>query len=167
MLHWPYCSRKCTQEANPPKERYQPSISRQSSDDISEDSNPIYSFFGVSILVVSIYALTHHSVPNSANTSTASSVKNLAVDTYRADKFTISLGEDTEKGKTYRGCDDKGSCINLKNGKVYLHDGYRDVKWKNGEYSYQVTWRENSSKPLYVNVYKNNSRIRQIELKPG
>lgn len=37
---------------------------------------------------------------------------------------------------TYRGCDAKGNCLNLKDGRVSCRDGICTAGWQNGDYSY-------------------------------
>lgn len=87
-------------------------------------------------------------------------------DTYRAGKFIITLDQDANNGKTYRGCDSQGNCINLTNGTAWRDGGYRGITWENGEYSYSISWREGGSEPMYLNIYKNGSRILRRQLVP-
>ncbi|KAB8316177.1 hypothetical protein SD81_028295 [Tolypothrix campylonemoides VB511288] len=84
-------------------------------------------------------------------------------DTYRAGEFTITLDQG-ENGKTYRGCDAQGKCINLENGTSWRHNGYRGITWENGDYTYSVSWRENASEGMYLNIYKKDKRILRRQL---
>jgi hypothetical protein len=87
-------------------------------------------------------------------------------DTYRAGEFTITLSQDANNGRTYRGCDSQGNCINLTNGTAWRDGGSRGITWENGEYGYSVSWREGGSEPMYLNIYKNNTRILRRQLVP-
>lgn len=60
-------------------------------------------------------------------------------ETYRAGNFTITLDNDAELGKTYRGCDAKGNCVNLDGGTGWRDNGYRGTTWENGEYVYSIS----------------------------
>ena len=39
---------------------------------------------------------------------------------------------------SYRGCDSKGKCINLTNGKISCRNGICVMGWKNGDYVYAI-----------------------------
>lgn len=82
--------------------------------------------------------------------------------TYRAGEFTITL-DDTENGRTYRGCDARGKCINLNNGTAWRDNGYRGITWENKGYTYSISWREGSEE-MYLNVFQNNKRILRRQL---
>ncbi len=82
--------------------------------------------------------------------------------TYRAGEFTITL-DNTANGRTYRGCDAQGKCINLDGGTAWRDNGYRGITWDNGEYGYSISWRENSGQ-MYLNVFQNNERILRRQL---
>jgi hypothetical protein len=84
-------------------------------------------------------------------------------DTYRAREFTITL-DDGENGKTYRGCDAKGKCINLKDGTSWRDNGYRGITWENGDYTYSVSWRENANEGMYLNVFNKDKQILRRKL---
>lgn len=84
--------------------------------------------------------------------------------TYRAGNFTITLDNDAELGKTYRGCDAEGNCVNLNNGTKWRDNGYRGIGWHNGEYIYSISWRENSNEGMYLNVLKGEKRILRRKL---
>ncbi len=87
-------------------------------------------------------------------------------ETYRAGEFAITLGQDANHGKTYRGCDAKGNCVNLSNGTAWRNGGYRGITWEKGEYNYSISWPEGSREPMYLNVYKNKNRILRRQLVP-
>lgn len=84
-------------------------------------------------------------------------------DTYRAGEFTITL-DDGENGRTYIGCDAKGKCINLEGGTSWRDQGYRGITWENGDYTYSVSWREDSNEGMYLNVYNGDKRVLRRKL---
>jgi hypothetical protein len=92
--------------------------------------------------------------------ATANHVK---AETYRAGEFTITLGVG-ENGNTYRGCDAKSKCIDLKDGTSWRDNGYRGITWENGDYTYSVSWRENSNEGMYLNIYNKGKRILRRKL---
>jgi hypothetical protein len=60
-------------------------------------------------------------------------------------KWTITIGNDQSwngvngtGNLTYKGCNNQGSCISLKGGKVVSRDGIFRTFWKNGDYTYVV-----------------------------
>ncbi|MBW4508354.1 MAG: hypothetical protein KME64_17835 [Scytonematopsis contorta HA4267-MV1] len=85
-------------------------------------------------------------------------------ETYRAGELTVTLGQHEEYGRTYKGCDAKKKCISLNYGTAWRDNGYRGITWENGEYSYSISWREDSDKPMYLNVFKNSKRILRHKL---
>jgi hypothetical protein len=84
-------------------------------------------------------------------------------ETYRAGEFTITLN-DGKNGNTYRGCDAQGQCIDLKDGTKWRDKGYRGITWENGNYTYSVSWRENSNEGMYLNIYNKGKRILRRKL---
>ncbi|WP_190241089.1 hypothetical protein [Nostoc sp. 'Peltigera membranacea cyanobiont' 210A] len=84
-------------------------------------------------------------------------------DTYRAGEFTITL-DDGENGKTYRGCDVQGKCIDLDYGTSWRDNGYRGITWENGDYTYSVSWRENANEGMYLNIYNKDKQILRRQL---
>ncbi|MBD2303724.1 hypothetical protein H6G80_32575 [Nostoc sp. FACHB-87] len=84
-------------------------------------------------------------------------------ETYRAGEFTIILG-DGENGKTYTGCDAKGQCLNLEDGTSWRDQGYRGITWENSDYTYSVSWREDSNEGMYLNVYNADKRVLRRKL---
>ncbi|MEH1936745.1 MAG: hypothetical protein V7L14_24190 [Nostoc sp.] len=84
-------------------------------------------------------------------------------DTYRAGEFIITL-DDAENGKTYRGCDVQGKCINLEYGTSWRDQGYRGITWENGDYTYSVSWRENANEGMYLNIYNKGQQILHRQL---
>lgn len=85
-------------------------------------------------------------------------------ETYRASNFTITLDDDVELGKTYRGCDAQGNCVNLNGGTQWRDNGYRGTTWENGEYTYSISWHEDSNEGMYLNVFKGEKRILRRKL---
>lgn len=90
-----------------------------------------------------------------------------SADTYRAGDFTVTLNENAN-GRTYKGCDSQARCVNLAGGTAWRDGGYRGITWDNGEYSYSISWREGRTpkEPMYLNVYRNNTRILRRQLIP-
>lgn len=84
-------------------------------------------------------------------------------ETYSAGEFTITL-DDGENGKTYRGCNVQGKCINLKDGTSWRDNGYRGITWENGDYTYSVSWRENANERMYLNIYNQGKQILRRQL---
>ncbi|OYD95131.1 hypothetical protein CDG77_10385 [Nostoc sp. 'Peltigera membranacea cyanobiont' 213] len=84
-------------------------------------------------------------------------------ETYLAGEFTITL-DYGENGKTYRGCDAQGKCINLENGTSWRDNGYRGITWENGDYTYSVSWRENANEGMYLNIYNKDKQILRRQL---
>ncbi|MFW9258888.1 hypothetical protein [Nostoc sp. CALU 546] len=84
-------------------------------------------------------------------------------DTYRAGEFTITL-DDGENGKTYRGCDVQGKCIDLDYGTSWRDNGYRGITWENGDYTYSVSWRENANEGMYLIIYNKDKQILRRQL---
>lgn len=84
-------------------------------------------------------------------------------ETYRAGEFTITL-DSGENGNTYKGCDAQGQCINLEGGTKWRDNGYRGITWENGDYTYSVSWRENSNEGMYLNIYNKGKRILRRQL---
>ena len=87
-------------------------------------------------------------------------------DIYRAGELTVTLDLHGNNGRTYKGCDAEGNCTNLTDGTAWRDRGFRGVTWENEEYSYSISWREgdNLSEPMYLNVYKNDTRILRRQL---
>lgn len=90
-------------------------------------------------------------------------VNHAKAETYRAGEFTITLSGG-ENGNTYKGCDAQGQCINLEGGTKWRDNGYRGITWENGNYTYSVSWRENSNEGMYLNIYNKGKRILRRKL---
>jgi hypothetical protein len=84
-------------------------------------------------------------------------------DTYRAGKFTIKIF-DTETTRVYVGCDDKNQCIRLEDGTKWRDNGYRGITWLNGDYTYSVSWKEDSDEGMYLNIFNKDKRILREKL---
>lgn len=89
-----------------------------------------------------------------------------SADNYRAGEFTVTLSQDANNGRIYRGCDAKSKCINLNHGTAWQDNGYRGVTWENGAYTYSISWAKGASSLIYLNVYKNNTPILRRQLVP-
>lgn len=83
-------------------------------------------------------------------------------------KWTITIGNRNSwsgvngtGNLTYRGCDDKGKCINLNGGKVTSRDGKVFMGWKNGDYFYIVeqTITEEESKSSTTLIVRKGSTV--------
>ncbi|MEC4802742.1 MAG: hypothetical protein SAJ12_03910 [Jaaginema sp. PMC 1079.18] len=83
-----------------------------------------------------------------------------SADTYRAGEFTITLSANDTEGQVYYGCDARGNCIRLKYGTGWRDSGRRGITWENGNYTYVVSWSENStSASMYLNVFEGDRRL--------
>lgn len=83
-------------------------------------------------------------------------------------KWTITIGNRNSwsgvngtGNLTYRGCDEKGKCINLTGGKVTSRDGKVFMGWRNGEYFYIVeqTITEEDSKSSTTLIVRKDSTV--------
>ncbi|MFB8792296.1 MAG: hypothetical protein U7123_26470 [Potamolinea sp.] len=83
-------------------------------------------------------------------------------------KWTITIGNGNSwsgvngtGNLTYRGCDDKGKCINLTGGKVTSRDGKLFRGWSNGEYFYIIeqTITEEESKSSTTLIVRKGSAV--------
>lgn len=83
-------------------------------------------------------------------------------------KWTITIGNRNSwsgvngtGNLTYRGCDEKGKCINLTGGKVTCRDGKCLTGWRNGEYFYIVeqTITEEDSKSSSTLIVRKGSSV--------
>lgn len=88
--------------------------------------------------------------------------------TYSNGKWTITIGNGKSwsgvngtGNLTYRGCDDKGKCINLTGGKVTSREGKVFMGWKNGEYFYTVeqTITEESSQSSTTLIVRKGDKV--------
>lgn len=83
-------------------------------------------------------------------------------------QWTINIGNENSwngvngtGNLTYRGCDTRGRCISLTNGKVTCRNGVCTKAWRNGEYTYVVTSpiTENGNSPSTLIVRRGNRVI--------
>lgn len=79
--------------------------------------------------------------------------------TYQAGDFTITITD----GNIYTGCDRNGNCITLDNYLKWRHNGRRGIAWRNGEYTYSVSWQEEAGN-MILRVLKGDEVLAEEEM---
>ena len=78
---------------------------------------------------------------------------------YHSGDLRITLDQNLQEGRTYKGCDSKRNCIYLTNGTSWRDKGYRGITWENKRYSYSVFWQEKTNSSTYLKVFDPNGRL--------
>lgn len=88
-----------------------------------------------------------------------------SADVYEGRGYRVSLNQLADAGLTYEGCNPRGQCIELTNGKLSQTNNRLITTWTNGQIKYVVTRNPRNASQIILEIFNGKKRVSNLTLR--